>query len=275
MTPAFPPIILAQLIGRFVDPMVRRVLTGGTTLLWFTTMVMMPNSFYYAPILLPFALGNAATAASFYLVADLTVGPAALAGATFWSFPLAGVAIGVATALFAPLTYPSTMAVCWPDLDHNGSLEMYDLILGTVFSWWLLPAIIGTGVVVGAPVHALLRPLILGVPGKPWPRLAGGVLASSGVAMTALYSTSLRIDIPHALDAQLLPPVGRQSGLFSRSPLRLFLYSHASYAGAWHALGPLATAVSSMLYQSRARVVLAPRFGPSNRRCSEWTLVPP
>ena len=41
----------------------------------------------------------------------------------------------------------------------------------------------------------------------PWPRLAGKVLAASGLAMGALYSTSLRSTVTHVMDAQLLPPV--------------------------------------------------------------------
>lgn len=79
-TPLFPIIGLNQLLFRFLDPATRTVITGGTSMLYFSAMVLAPNSFYYAPILLPFAIGNGVTAAGVYAALDgLVGGPKVLA----------------------------------------------------------------------------------------------------------------------------------------------------------------------------------------------------
>ena len=209
MTPAFPVIGFTQLVFRFLDPVTRMALSGGGSFLLFSAMVLLPKSFYYAPILLPLAIGNAITASGLYLLLDLGVGgPAALAAARVLAIPVAGIGIGLGTALLAPFSYPLAFAVAFPEMEgfRAGDPELYAWIREVVFSWWLFPAVAGTGTCAGGLLHGFLRPLLVGVPGVPWPRLAGGVLAASGVALGVLYSTSLRIDVPHAAEAELDPP---------------------------------------------------------------------
>ncbi|CAJ1341284.1 unnamed protein product, partial [Effrenium voratum] len=58
MTPLFPVIGFNQLVFRYATPEMKLALHGGTSMVYFSAMTLVPNAFYYAPILLPFALGN-------------------------------------------------------------------------------------------------------------------------------------------------------------------------------------------------------------------------
>ena len=50
-------------------------------MLYFSAMVLCPNAFFYAPIILPFALGNGVTAGSLYVLLEKSLGgPRAVAG---------------------------------------------------------------------------------------------------------------------------------------------------------------------------------------------------
>ena len=238
-TPLFPVIGLNQLLFRYASPELRVALTGGASLLQFSLMTLVPNAFYYAPLLLPFALGNGLTAAAAYLVVEAGAGgPAALSRWAAGPIPVAGPLLGIIVALAAPLTYPSAFSVVWPggggggiglsdELFGPGSLSYLDLIYNRV----TLPCLATTGAISGALLHVGLQPVILGRPGVPWPYLAGAVLGAVGACpssarrvndrlftlgggigagLSVVYSTGVRVDVPHAREVRLdeLPPSG-------------------------------------------------------------------
>ena len=72
-------------------------------MLYFSAMVLFPKAFFFAPLLLPFAVGNGIVAAGAYIAADVAAGgPQALAALKFGPVPVAGLGIGITTALVAP-----------------------------------------------------------------------------------------------------------------------------------------------------------------------------
>ena len=209
-TPLFPVIGLNQLVFRYLTPQQRLALAGGSSMAYFSAMVLSPKLFWYAPLLLPFALGNGATAAAAYAAADGAAGgPRALAAWRALGVPLAGPALGVVTALAAPLTYPLSFALAWPDPNASGAAlwaaasdpELYDMVRWLAYNEVMVPCLAVTGAVSGLLLHVGLEPLVVGRPGWPWPRLAGAVLAAVGVGLCALYSAALRVELPHLRDA--------------------------------------------------------------------------
>ena len=122
MTPLFPIIGFNQLVFRFVSPAGRVAIHGGTSMLYFSAMVLAPDAFFYAPVLLPFAIGNGVMASATYVVAEAVAGgPAALAALKIGPVPVAGPIIGAATALLAPNLYPACFAIVWPNLGPGSS----------------------------------------------------------------------------------------------------------------------------------------------------------
>ena len=123
--------------------------------------------------------------------------------------PLAGPALGVVTALAAPLTYPLSFALAWPDPNASGAAlwaaasdpELYDTVRWLAYNEVMVPCLAVTGAVSGLLLHVGLEPLVVGRPGWPWPRLAGAVLAAVGVGLCALYAAALRVELPHLRDA--------------------------------------------------------------------------
>ncbi|OLQ09960.1 hypothetical protein AK812_SmicGene6364 [Symbiodinium microadriaticum] len=287
MTPLFPVIGFNQLVFRYATPEMKMALHGGTSMLYFSAMTLMPNAFYYAPILLPFAIGNGVTAGAFYLGADLLAGGpkvytqgyrppecrpmkvtlAASADcfaigyvvlAIMWreclpayrdpklkmrmhhlppahrlmgltcvdprsvntTFYLAGPLLGLATAFAVPFTYPHLWNLVYSvDVFEDDIESANKFIFNACFNSWFGPCLATTGVASGLIIHAFLRPVILGVPGWPWPRLAGGVLRHEGlpggypgflyclrIGLVALYSASARSGFPHLRDADLEDP---------------------------------------------------------------------
>lgn len=127
LTPLFPIIGFNQLVFRFVSPAGRVAIHGGTSMLYFSAMVLAPDAFFYAPVLLPFAIGNGVVASAAYVVAEgVAGGPAALAAMKIGPVPVAGPLIGAATALLAPNVYPACFAVVWPNLGPGSSSYVFD-----------------------------------------------------------------------------------------------------------------------------------------------------
>eukprot|EP00929_Paragymnodinium_shiwhaense_P108867 TRINITY_DN75217_c0_g1_i1.p1 TRINITY_DN75217_c0_g1~~TRINITY_DN75217_c0_g1_i1.p1 ORF type:complete len:610 (+),score=47.79 TRINITY_DN75217_c0_g1_i1:53-1882(+) len=208
LTPVFPIIGFNQLVFRFCDPATRAAINGGTSMLYFSAAVLMPKAFYYAPLLLPFAVGNAVTAAATYTVAErLTGGPQALADWKLWIIPLAGPIIGLVTAILAPYTFPWSWSLVYPEPgdgtgyddapDKITAKDITQFLFGNEFRWLVLPCLATTGAAAGLLIDVMIRPLILGVPGMPWQKLAGGVLLGSALALGALYSSSMRSGVEH------------------------------------------------------------------------------
>eukprot|EP00913_Durusdinium_trenchii_P002814 g2605.t1 len=123
MTPLFPVIGLNYLVFRHVPADVRMAWLGGTSMVSYSIMTLVPQAFYYAPILLPFAVGNGMVAGSLYLVADLAAGgpkparPPAILGVPGWSWPsLAGSVLAVASFGLIAL-YSATFRTTVPHLE--------------------------------------------------------------------------------------------------------------------------------------------------------------
>lgn len=208
MTPLFPVIGLNYLVFRHVPADVRMVWLGGTSMVSYSIMTLVPNAFYYAPVLLPFALGNGVVAGSLYLAADvLAGGPKALAQHRLFNglVPLFGPALGATTAMLVPYTYPLCWGFVFPWDD-----SFQDLTMKTIFNVSTHPFVSSclsfTGLAAGLVIHKMLEPVILGLPGWSWPSLAGSVLAVSGFGLIALYSASSRTTVPHLEDADLDDP---------------------------------------------------------------------
>ncbi|KAJ1455854.1 hypothetical protein M885DRAFT_190740 [Pelagophyceae sp. CCMP2097] len=128
-TPLFPIIGLNQLCFRYLDVQTRMVLTGGSSLAYFSAAVLAPEAFRYAPLLLPFAVGNGLTAAALYTAADVFAGgPDALAGLRIGPLPAAGALLGAATALIVPWTYPACWAWCIEGVATMGDADLYRAI---------------------------------------------------------------------------------------------------------------------------------------------------
>jgi hypothetical protein len=201
LTPLFPVIGFTHLLLRHFPAPARLAVTGGTSVLYFSLMTLAPNAFFYAPILLPFAVGNGLTSALVYAAVEkVSGGPSTLARRTLGGVPLAGPVIGVATAIAAPFTYPAAWLLVWPDsaLFESASvlnLEVYSIIKDLTFNSVMLPCLAVTGGAAGALLHGGLKPLILGVEGHPWGNLAGAVLLATTAGLGALYSTSVRTEI--------------------------------------------------------------------------------
>eukprot|EP00928_Gymnodinium_smaydae_P080647 TRINITY_DN64303_c0_g1_i1.p1 TRINITY_DN64303_c0_g1~~TRINITY_DN64303_c0_g1_i1.p1 ORF type:complete len:679 (+),score=130.51 TRINITY_DN64303_c0_g1_i1:206-2038(+) len=203
MTPLFPVIGFNQLVFRFVDPATRAAIHGGTSMLYFSAMTLMPNAFYYAPVLLPFAVGNGVTAASVYLAADVAAGgPGRLASFKLAFIPLAGPLLGVAIALLVPLTYPISWGLVYGGTDMFNA-ELYDLIFTYCYNWIMLPCLTMTGLASGLIIHAAIRPVMVGVQGIPWANLSGAVLLAVSLGLYCLYSTATRTEVVHLRDADL------------------------------------------------------------------------
>eukprot|EP00656_Telonema_subtile_P016360 TRINITY_DN18632_c0_g1_i1.p1 TRINITY_DN18632_c0_g1~~TRINITY_DN18632_c0_g1_i1.p1 ORF type:complete len:367 (+),score=69.39 TRINITY_DN18632_c0_g1_i1:145-1245(+) len=66
----------------------------------------------------------------------------------------------------------------------------------------MLPCLAITGLTAGALIHTALRPLVVGVKGTPWQKVAGTVSAAVCVGLVGLYSASVRTDIPHLENVQ-------------------------------------------------------------------------
>eukprot|EP00435_Cladocopium_sp_Y103_P024402 s2417_g6.t1 len=138
MTPLFPVIGLNYLVFRHVPADVRMVWLGGTSMVSYSIMTLVPNAFYYAPVLLPFALGNGVVAGSLYLAADvLAGGPKVLAQHRLFNglVPLFGPALGATTAMLVPYTYPLCWGFVFPWDD-----SFQDLTMQTIFNLSLLAA---------------------------------------------------------------------------------------------------------------------------------------
>ena len=90
-TPLFPVIGFNQLAFRFLDPATRMALTRRRQHAHFSAVTLTPEAMRWAPLMLPFAVGNGATAGALYLGADVAAGgPLALQA----TGPVVGVALG-------------------------------------------------------------------------------------------------------------------------------------------------------------------------------------
>ena len=219
-TPLFPVIGFNQLAFRFLDPATRMALTGGVSMLYFSAVTLTPEAMRWAPLMLPFAVGNGATAGALYLGADVAAGgPLALQA----TGPVVGVALGVATALLAPLTYCVTWPLCMGGdaaarvggaglVPYDADILTFatDMLFGEWSFIWL-PCFATTGAVAGFASHFLLERAIVGARGVPWPQLAGRGLAALALGVGAMYSTSLRGGVLHLSDFE--PPSDERSWL--------------------------------------------------------------
>ena len=189
-TPLFPVIGIYSFMSSFVDPHLRWIVAGGSSLFMFSTIALIPNAFYYVPLLLPFAVGNGITSGVLYLASDicaggpvnlakLKIGPVWLFGGLLSTKPpaLFGPALGVATAFAAPFTYPLCWALVWPESGAGQFImdaELYNFIFNLYIRDLFVPsALVITGAAAGGLLHEGLRPVMVGVPGFDWGKIAG------------------------------------------------------------------------------------------------------
>lgn len=98
------------------------------------------------------------------------------------------------------------MALVWPDAPIAEAVldpEMYSIIESCVVNKYVLPCLGVTGFASGLLIHMVLKPVMVGVPGLPWQKLAGAVLAASFFGLGALYSTGMRTDVPHLREVEI------------------------------------------------------------------------
>ena len=256
-TPLFPIIGLNQLVFRYLPPQTRMAITGGTSFAYFSAMTLVPNIFYYAPLLVPFAIGNGVTAAASYIALEAAAGgPDKLKdwniklGSGGVAIPVAGPAIGMATALAAPLTYPLTFALAWSPASPTVTAEaeaaaaqaqawawaydpaVYEMVRELAYNQVMVPCLLTTGFASGLLLHVPLQPLVVGVDGVAWPQLAGGVLAAVALGLLVTYSAAGRVEIPHLADLDVASLPERRNGrlfeaLFGPEPLPCFIGSEA------------------------------------------------
>jgi len=176
-------------------------------MLYFSAMVLAPQAFFYAPLLLPCAIGNGAVAGATYSIADAVAGgPKALAEFKIGGLlPVAGPAIGAATAVVAPFTYPACFAITWPSLSQGLTsaaldVESYNFIYELCYNEVMLPCLTITGGVSGLVIQSVLQPIVIGQEGGDWRKLAGVVSIALAVALGAMYSTAVRTRVPHLQD---------------------------------------------------------------------------
>ncbi|KAG8469484.1 hypothetical protein KFE25_005939 [Diacronema lutheri] len=176
----------------------------------------------HAELVAPFALANGAASALWYGVLDATLGVEALGGAFSVAalsggavaagasrdgarlaalgglaralarapLPLGGVAVGVGTAVSAPLLWPVCIGALWP-------AELVEALLGgadggsaliDAYTCVFVPVALPVCLAAGASMHALLAPLIVGIPGVAWTRSSlPALLALSAVSAAYVH----------------------------------------------------------------------------------------
>eukprot|EP00971_Amphidinium_carterae_P280078 5560017-Amphidinium_carterae.1 len=178
-------------------------------MVYFSAMVLAPQVFEYAPLLLPFAIGNGFVAGAYYLLAErFAGGPEKVAAARLFGWlPIAGPMLGVATALTAPLLYPLCMDLVFPCPDDpfgwSKSAEAAEWARWCVSSPYMAPTFAFTGLAAGLVIQLPLEPVVLGVPGVAWQKVAGCVLAALSIGLGFMYSTSLRANAVHLMEINL------------------------------------------------------------------------
>ena len=130
--------------------------------------------------------------------------PRALAAWRALGVPLAGPALGVVTALAAPLTYPLSFALAWPDPNASGAAlwaaasdpELYDMVRWLAYNEVMVPCLAVTGAASRLLLHVGLEPLVVGRPrvavGRASPAPSSPPSASGCARSTA---AALRVDI--------------------------------------------------------------------------------
>ena len=175
-----------------------------------------PFLWNHSEVVLPFALSNAIASGFWYSVGEMTLGVERMMGMTsvvapesasgvvelVWGervfkmltrLPFAGTAVGVATAITAPVLWPTMIDLCWDTSLKElvlGEREMSKMSLldsnwlVDAYTHYTLPLAVPVGALAGATMHLALQSYALGKPGVAWtaravPPLAGVLLASS------------------------------------------------------------------------------------------------
>jgi hypothetical protein len=186
-TPAFPVVGFVNFGLRFfvIDRQMRQVVFGPVTIFSATLSLLtmavndlLPYAYSFAGLFLPFAVVNGALAGAAFTALDTALGTAVVA-----QNPLAGASMGAFVGLVGPISGLYDSAFQWfyniPEVDGY-------------FSWFLcngitLPISVSTGFFVGGVMHPLLYRPILGLPGTPWARFSGIILATSVALFGHLY----------------------------------------------------------------------------------------
>mmetsp|Transcript_22695 Transcript_22695/g.38028 ORF Transcript_22695/g.38028 Transcript_22695/m.38028 type:complete len:589 (+) Transcript_22695:40-1806(+) len=188
--------------GRFTKYVIGTVIGGGTATLFYNYIG--PALWDYSDILLPFALSNGIACVVWQIVGEVCFGlEMMVAGTTVISpslpfiggllsgpLPLAGAAIGALTSLTAPLLWPLMTRLCWTE-------DLHVFLLGENSDWLYdayyslsLPVVIPVGVLSGVALQSLLRPVLLGIPSRPWYLTSLPVLVLSVAGCGVFYASA-------------------------------------------------------------------------------------
>jgi hypothetical protein len=184
------------------------VLVGGG-IVSLVYQVILPFLAKHGDMLAPFALANGLAAAACYAALELRFGlqgMAAQANLASWasrllggsslvaalpvSVPFGGVVVGLLAGLFAPLLWPLTIRMCWPDELRTAALRGGTTApLVDLYFSWCLPAAVPVSLLAGYALHLSLAGVIFGSPtAPPWQRTALPLLIVLSVAAVGYSS---------------------------------------------------------------------------------------
>eukprot|EP00633_Aureoumbra_lagunensis_P009939 CAMPEP_0197307628 /NCGR_PEP_ID=MMETSP0891-20130614/5481_1 /TAXON_ID=44058 ORGANISM="Aureoumbra lagunensis, Strain CCMP1510" /NCGR_SAMPLE_ID=MMETSP0891 /ASSEMBLY_ACC=CAM_ASM_000534 /LENGTH=490 /DNA_ID=CAMNT_0042791195 /DNA_START=145 /DNA_END=1618 /DNA_ORIENTATION=- len=180
-TPVFPVIGLYRFACHvFPDRFARvAVLGSGAAIVSFGFRDLLPQLIEHGELIAPFALTNGIFASSSYAILEFAVGRARLMR---WPSLMIGAGLGGFTGGIAPYAYSTALHFAFGlDLELRRYVD------------WMLPVSIPTGLAAGAVLGPLLRPIIAGIDGIPWTRVAGPVKLAAVAFVAWVYGRALWI----------------------------------------------------------------------------------
>ncbi len=184
-TPLFPAIGFINTCLRVIipDPNLRYKLSGSIgTIANIAFYYIVPYSYQYSPMLLPFAIGNGICAGAGYAVLDITSGGPS--SKLMKSPMVTGGGIGAMTGLLAPpLLYGKLYSLLY-------GVEGIEYVIQQTFTTVPILSQIScaTGFVAGVAMYPMLHYPIHGLSGIHWGYFSGMMLFASGLTTYYLYS---------------------------------------------------------------------------------------
>jgi len=170
------------LIGKILKYTIGFIIGGSSITLLYKYVI--PFFRDHPDFVLPFALANSITSMLWYSVGEVTFGMRTVLGVvsldsifrnaalvtTARVVPIGGAAIGGLTAITAPILWPVCFTLCWSKELRNALLADNPVWPMDLYSYFVLPVALPMGIVAGASIHLVLKPIILGVPHIPYTR---------------------------------------------------------------------------------------------------------
>jgi hypothetical protein len=181
------------------------IVGGGAFTLCYT--YVWPFLREHAELVAPFAAANSVASMATYAALEASVGLEAMGGVIGGAaldgglmatlarvqLPLGGLAVGIGTALCAPLLWSPFVRALWSD-------ELREVVLGgepgalalvDAYVHIFVPVALPVAIASGISLHYLLAPLLVGIRGVPWTRAALPALAGL-VVVSATYMQACR-----------------------------------------------------------------------------------